>query len=41
VCTWQHRVPDAFAPGGFTGVAGEDADGGIIRWERIANAKHL
>ena len=25
---------------GFTGIAGEDADGGIIRWERIANAKH-
>src|SRR5215469_11821920 len=25
---------------GFTGIASEDAYGGIIRWERIANAKH-
>src|SRR5262249_28019272 len=25
---------------GFTGISGEDTDGGIIRWERIANANH-
>ena len=26
--------------GGFTGIAGQNADGGVIRLQRIANANH-